>query len=220
MIILGVLNGESLKPGAMRTISHRCDRVWAADGGLKWLIEENISADGIVGDLDSIPGSLDSFGGKVVNNPDQNSSDVEKLLAQVVEEGATGVVLTCAHGGRVDHVLTSMMAALTTQVEVIILYPQEWCFCVPGAGNWVFGFREGQRISVMPCGPLRLSLSGVKWPLDHAVLHAPGQTSISNVAISTSVRVEVFAGQGWVFGGYDEMEVPEWFRSRHLTTAL
>lgn len=220
MIVHGVLNGDPLDPEVLRTISQGCDYVLAADGGLKHLVAAGVDVDGVVGDMDSVGETLVGFGGKVVSNSDQDHSDVEKLLAQATKVGATGVVLTCAHGGRVDHLLNSMLSALVLDLEVLFLFPEEWCFAIPFAGQWVFEGSVGQRVSVMPFGALRLSLSGVKWPLDNAVLHAPGHTSISNVAVEPLVELKVFAGQGWIFGGYDQVEVPTWFRLRHSTTAL
>lgn len=91
------------------------DLVIAADAGAAWLHARGRRPDVLVGDLDSVDGSLvatlAATGVQVERHPaDKDASDVELAVERAVAEGADRVVIIGALGGaRLDHELANIL---------------------------------------------------------------------------------------------------------------
>ena len=57
---------------------------------------------------------------------------------------------------------------------------------------------------------VQATLTGVKWPLNHALLDPRALSSISNRAAQTSVEASISEGSGFLFVEYPPEELPFW----------
>ena len=186
--VLGVLAGSDLAPGALEAWLAWADRVVAADGGADLCRAAGREPDVIVGDLDSI---ADPSG--LTPDPDQDTSDADKLLALLKREGHRSATLIGVEGDRLDHVLATLYSCARAECffwplvlrrgSVQVLGPE----CILGRG--VRG-----RVSLMPIVRSRVTVTGLRWPLEDATLDPLGLVSLSNEIDGPRLSVTVSEG--------------------------
>jgi thiamine pyrophosphokinase len=185
--VLGVLAGRDLAPGALEAWLAWADLVIAADAGADLCRSAGREPDVIVGDLDSIS---DPTG--LTPDPDQDSSDTDKLLTYLSENDLPSVTLIGVEGDRLDHVLATLYSCGRTEVECdLVLRTNKAKVC--RAGMTIEQEAQG-RISAIPLTQSRVTLTGVRWPLENAVLEPNGLVSLSNHMAEPSLRLEVHEG--------------------------
>ena len=172
--VLGVLAGRDLAPGALEAWLGWADRIVAADGGADLCRAAGKEPDAIVGDLDSI---ADATG--LTPDPDQDTSDADKLLARLAREGHRSVTLIGVEGDRLDHVLATLGSCARSTIPDLRLILRTGVGLVGRAGTSGRWTCAG-RVSLIPLGPCRATLRGVRWPLENALLDPLGLVSISN----------------------------------------
>lgn len=193
-------------PGAAELVGRLAadsDIVIAVDGGGAVCREAEIVPDLLVGDLDSLPAldaeDFESRGVLVMRFPaDKDDSDLALALVVARERGADEVVVTSAASGRLDHTLAGL-AAIAGAAD---LRPR---LVEPGLAAWVLApdarhglalVGDAALLSLLPIGgAAEVSASGVRWPLDHAVLEPTSTRGLSNrVQSGATARVEVHEG--------------------------
>jgi thiamine pyrophosphokinase len=178
-----VLAGRDLAPRTLEAWLSWADYVVAADGGADLCREAGREPDKIVGDLDSIS---DRRG--LSADPDQDSSDADKLLAFLKREGIESATLIGVEGDRLDHVIATLYSvARVPQVSCRIVLRMGVVFVVRGPSEVERG--SYNIVSLLPLGTARVTLSGVRWPLENAVLDPLGLVSLSNAG---DPRLDVF----------------------------
>ena len=178
-----MLAGRDLAPGALEAWLAWADYVVAADGGADLCREAGREPDKIVGDLDSIS---DKRG--LSADPDQDSSDADKLLSFLRSRGIESATLIGVEGDRLDHVLATLYSvARVPQVSCRIVLRMGVAFVVRGPSEVERG--SYNIVSLLPLGKARVTLSGVRWPLENAVLDPLGLVSLSNAG---DPRLDVF----------------------------
>ena len=201
--VLGVLAGRDLAPGAMAAWLAWADRVVAADGGADLCRDAGREPDAIVGDLDSI---ADATG--LRRDPDQDSSDADKLLALLSRDGVEKATLIGVEGDRLDHVLATLYSCARSGVPNLRLALRTglgYVLKAPFRGSWSV---SGQ-VSLIPLGRCRVTLTGVRWPLDDAWLDPLGLVSISNEACGERVELDVHEGAVALFTGEERRDRSE-----------
>lgn len=209
--VLGVLAGESLSPGVLRAWCDSADLVLAADGGADRVLAVGRRPHRVVGDLDSLSDRASDSGLDVLHDPDQDSTDCDKLLRLAQSCGASAVTLACVEGGYLDHLLAVLSSALRSPLDVRLALRTgvAWVLRAPAAVR--AAALPGRRVSLMPlvrCTGVRLA--GVRWPLEGAELDWTGLVSVSNRAEGTSVEVGLASGGALLFIEYGAEEVPFW----------
>lgn len=204
--VLGVLAGRDLASGALEAWLAWADRVVAADGGADLCRAAGREPDAIVGDLDSI---TDVSG--LHPDPDQDSSDADKLLSFLSKEGTEEATLIGIEGDRLDHVLATLYSCARSNLQTRIVLRTGMAFVRKADTNerWPV---EG-RVSLLPLGSCRVTLSGVRWPLREAVLEPQGLVSLSNKAEPGGAGVELTVHEGsavlfLAIGPFPEAQVP------------
>jgi len=167
--------------------------LFAADGGANSIVNCGLKPDLVIGDLDSIrPDVLEALeAGKILQRTDQTRTDFEKALEYLfVEKGLNGLTVLGALGGRPDHSAGNLgVLARECRGEGLVFLGEETVM-LAASGRLVLDSVPGETWSFWSFDPeLRLSLEGVRWPLDQARVHLAGSPSISNEATGRQVRI-------------------------------
>lgn len=190
-------------PDLVGRLAPSADLVIAVDGGGSVCFEAGVVPDILVGDFDSLPGSLlDDFvsqGVRVVEFPaDKDETDLALALDVARREGVDRVTVTAASAGRLDHTL----AVVGTLAAAADLRPR---LREPELRGWVLSTALAPRITLKGVGATvsilapgwgaTVSVRGVRWPLAKAELAPLSVLGMSNVIVdSAGAVIEVHAG--------------------------
>lgn len=207
--VLGVLAGADFPLEKLAEWARTADVVLAADGAADRLLAAGVEPTTTIGDLDSLASVLPLK--RVIQDPDQETSDCDKLLNFAYRIGHREITLAGIEGDRLDHVLSTFSSAAKSELSVRLVLRDGLAYVLRGPGVYSFESIVGERVSLMPLERCeRLSLSGVAWPLDGAVLSALGQVSISNVASTDEVKVRMMNGAAVLFLSGRDRQTPTW----------
>ena len=176
--------------------------VVAADGGLQRAHELGLAVDVVVGDLDSVtPDALaaaEAAGVRVVRHPPaKDATDLELALDEAVALGARRVLVVASAGGRLDHLLGSLLllaAERYTALELDALVGEALVHVVRG-GRTMHG-APGELLTLLPLGGPATGVTtvGLEYPLRGETL-SPGTTrGVSNVFVEREARVALERG--------------------------
>jgi thiamine pyrophosphokinase len=166
------------------------DLVVAADGGARHATTLGLSIDLWVGDFDSSQGLEATFidVARQTHPVNKNQVDTELALEAARSRGATEALVIGAFGGRFDHALTIATLALRSTlagfpVDLESGSEAGWSL-VPG-GDLTLNLEPGTTFSVIALSSIAagLSVSGAKWPLEHADLPFGLGWGVSNIAL-------------------------------------
>jgi thiamine pyrophosphokinase len=170
----------------------------AADGGANALARLGLRPAAVVGDLDSICASTRRWLGEapLVFRGDQDRTDLDKALHYALDElGLPSLTVLGALGGRIDHTQANLglLAARARGEELPFRTAHELLVAVRGEAE--LPARPGETWSFWALDPaVRVTLSGVRWPVERAALDPAGRPSISNLADGERVRVTADGG--------------------------
>lgn len=165
--------------------------VVAADSGVALARMLGLDVDVAVGDFDSLApdlvARLDELAVDVRRHPvDKNATDLELALAAATERAPARVLVVGLEGGRPDHALANLLLAAAStfaslDIELVLDHGHAWVVRDRLVGAWP----SGTTVSLIPVhGAATVSISGVRWPLDHSTL-TPGTTrGVSNETIT------------------------------------
>ncbi len=144
------------------------------DGAINKLQKySKVLPDAVVGDLDSIDSKLKADLGKRLKQfPDQETNDLTKTMNFVSKElDKSSVILLGASGERDDHFLANiaLLPTYASLVDELIMLTDEGAFYLV-QGESSFDVELAQQISVFNFAQSPLTLRGVHWALDRAVL--------------------------------------------------
>jgi len=180
------------------------DLVVGVDGGAQVCLNAGITPHVVVGDFDSLPADvlerLTEAGVETERFPvAKDDSDLDLALALARERGVAEVIVTAAFSGRLDHTLASLGALMRAR-DLMPMIEE------PDLVGWVLSAEhraqlkllgEGTTISVIALGgPARVTLTGVRWPLEDHTLEPLSSLGLSNVV--ESARAEVLVHDGTV----------------------
>jgi thiamine pyrophosphokinase len=184
--------------------------VVAVDSGAELLRAAGITPDLLLGDFDSIGSdTLAAFRAVGVElsaySAHKDASDLELALDELRRRDFAAVLATNVLGGRLDHELASLggLAAAAERGSVVALVEEgEGCVFLSATGARdrlrlaPDGARAARHVSLIPWGgEASVSIRGVEWELDHALLSPSSSWGVSNVPCEGSVvEVEVHSG--------------------------
>jgi len=177
--------------------------VIAADGGARHAAPLGLPLHQVVGDFDSLSaGDVDELkaaGVTVTRFPtNKDATDTELALLAALDAGATEITLLCTWGGRSDHAIGTLALLANPRcgaADVVILDEQTRTQLLRSGATVTLRGAPGRNISLTPWGgDATVSATGVRWPLDAAVLVAGSTRGISNVATATESIITVHDG--------------------------
>jgi thiamine pyrophosphokinase len=180
--------------------------VIAADGGLAMAERLGLHVDLVVGDLDSVdPTSLilaEEHGAIIERHPeDKDATDLELALdAAAAREFERVVILGGTAIERIDHLLANAALVAAPRYAGLNL---EWRMgasrVVPLHESIDVDGEPGDIVSIVPMGgPVTVSVTGLEWGLEEAVLQPDSSRSISNRMIGDTAHLTAAGGHALV----------------------
>lgn len=164
----------------------------AADGGANRLDGWGHLPDRVIGDLDSIDPALRArLGARVVEVPEQDSTDFDKSLQRVT---APFILALGFDGARLDHTLAAMHSLVRHgRARVVMLAAQDICVLAPP--RLALDLPQGARVSLFPMAQVQGRSTGLHWPIAGLDFAPDVLSGTSNRATGGAMVLE-FAGPG------------------------
>ena len=145
----------------------------AADGGVNFLTEKNISPELVIGDLDSVSEQKihNIEPEKIIRISEQNSTDLEKVLFNTQSPLTIGIGFL---GSQIDHELAALSALVKfSHKKIIFIGEHDIVFLVPPS----FSLRSfnGMRVSLYPLDEVKVHSDGLKWATHGLTMKPTGQ---------------------------------------------
>lgn len=176
--------------------------VVAADGGVERAASLGLAVDVVVGDLDSVsPAALEraeAAGARVVRHPAaKDATDLELALDEAVALEARRVLVVASGGGRLDHLLASLLvlgSARYEALEIDALVGDALVHVI--RGERTMRGTSGELVTLLPLGgPAEgVTTTGLEYPLANETLEPGSSRGVSNVFTAVGVRVGVERG--------------------------
>ena len=155
--------------------------------------------DVIIGDLDSIPKSLNLSTSQLLNtdfvrDADQDTNDLEKAMAYCARRGWKDPVIVGATGKREDHAIGNVFRALAYGCETVTDRGR----FVPVRGKATLKVKKGTAVSIFAPDPkTRMTSKGLEWPLDGVSFRnlycaTLNRATASRVTLTATKPVSVF----------------------------
>lgn len=204
---------EPSSPALVTDLARSADLVVAADKGTDALLKAGVTPSLFCGDEDSA--SQDALRWLREKNVELERHPVEKddtdlglaivLARKRAEErgSALRLTVTCASGGREDHML-GVFGLLARSADVWAQLVEDDFVCRVlsplGRNEWRIDDRVGDTLSVVALAPdTRVSESGMRWNLEECVLDVLDDVGISNRIVSSEACVCCRCGVALVF---------------------
>ncbi len=179
--------------------------VICADGGARHLETLGISADLIVGDMDSI--SVDTQDRETIKYPVRKDfTDSEIAVDMAIKKNFKKIVMVGFTGTRLDHTLTNLFLlkriAESGKLGVIIDSNNEIYYAK--AENEIFG-KIGDIVSIIPVGTdmTGITTDGLDYPLFEETLEFGKGRGVSNVMTKEKCKIKIGSGQGLIIKSKD-----------------
>lgn len=172
----------------------------ACDKGFEYAKKHSVKPDLIIGDFDSFSGDLPKDIKKITLPREKDETDTMAAVGYAVNHGFDSILLFCALGGRLDHLLGNLQTAAfaaDTGAFVKIIDDENEIYVFSGSEISI-PKKEGFSISLISLSDKceNVNLCGGKYSLDNAVLTNTSTLGISNEwagDISVSLKSGVLA---------------------------
>ena len=159
----------------------------AADGGVNFLTEKNISFELVIGDLDSVSKQKiqNIEPEKIIRISEQDSTDLEKVLFNTQSPLTIGIGFL---GSQIDHELAALTALVKfSHKKIIFIGERDIVFLVPPSLS-LRSF-NGMRVSLYPLDEVKVHSDGLQWATDGLTMKHSGHIGTSNKAIGKIIRL-------------------------------
>lgn len=188
-----LLGGGELPAGLLEESLGLAPILVAADGAADVALAAGRLPDAVVGDMDSIsPRARAAIPAERIHPiAEQESTDFDKALRSIAAPLVLAVGFT---GARLDHELAVYNALVRhASRRCIVIGSHDICLHVPGRLS--LDLAPGTRLSLFPLAPVRVSASGLRWPLRELELSPVGRIGTSNETTGRAVEI-VASGPG------------------------
>jgi len=181
------VGGGEISQAPLDTVFPSVSSFVGVDGGADHLLDAGISPAAVIGDFDSLSDrARATFSDVLCHVAEQETTDFEKALMRVEAPLIYAVGFT---GGRLDHTLgvLNVMARYSDR-SVLLVDDQDVSFVLSRSLDNLL-MPAGARISLMPLDNLRVTATGLRWPLEDFEMHPARRTSGSNAATGDPISV-------------------------------
>ena len=169
--------------------------------------------DVVIGDFDSLSGRLlEGRGGpRFLQVSDQYTTDSEKALLYVIDQGFSEAILMGATGWRLDHTLFNvhLIERFADQLQICIAGHHADTVRLPSGASVAWDLHPGIKFSVLPlCGPVtNVTIEGAAYPLLGETLLPGGQATIGNEVTMSPLLITI--GDGPLLVSVDREQGPD-----------
>jgi len=206
--VIVVTGAAPLHPRAVDAIPQDAI-VLAADGALDHALAAGLAPAALIGDLDSVSaGGLawaESHASIHRHPTDKDHTDTELALATAADLNPRSLTLVSGGGDRLDHTVAAIGAlgakSMTSIPSIDAWWGEQRLIVLHGPGRTTATAARGTTISLLALhgGCAGVSVSGVRWPLDHADLAPAIGLGVSNVTTDDVVEISLTAGVLTIF---------------------
>lgn len=168
----------------------------AADGGALALENMDILPDIIIGDFDSYRPTGNEKA-EVIEDPDQETNDLEKSLTYAERESADHIVVLGATGKRLDHTLKNLSVLLQFHSRFShLVFKDRYSTMEIISSPFKRNFESGTSLSLFPLSGTveEITTKGLKYPLTRGTLKNGVQDGSSNQTVKKTVEIEFKKG--------------------------
>ena len=198
-----IIGGGGIGP---RVVAHLpAERiVIAADSGLDHAMELGLEVDLLVGDLDSIsPDALEAA--KAAGVPidlypaAKDATDLALALLTARDAGAAHITVVAGDGGRLDHLLTGLLALADPALADAVVEAwigDAWVRALHGPGRAEIHGRPGELVTLAAVGgpAIGVRTEALVYPLHDETLEPGSTRGVSNLLETTEATVSLEEG--------------------------
>lgn len=190
-----LLNGEV--PSEIPNLNDY-DIICATDGAYQFLKENNITPDFISGDFDSIQTIPENI--KVINTPNQNYTDFDKILKILFERHYKTIDVFGGSGKEQDHFLGNLHTAIHWKSKMKITFFDNYGFYFLADKNTELSNCKDKTVSLVPISEVTsIRTSGLQYPLDDEDLIFGKRIGTRNLAVEDAISITFKKGHLFVF---------------------
>lgn len=201
ILIIGNARDEKLAKWA--DLIDCSDVIIACDGAVNNCIEQGISVDYLIGDMDSISQEMLAHSNdssiEVVENFDQENNDLTKaiLFAHGLEPKAIDII--GVDGGLSDHQFCNYLSLIECQTKARIHLDDCIVSAITKTNAEFCSIENGTTFSLFSIGTsIGVNVTGAKWELKNSKL-TPSSTGLHNIATSERLAVSCESGNLLLF---------------------
>lgn len=159
------------------------DYVIAADGGLKYLEQNGIKADLVIGDFDTLHYKPD-HPNVITLSEEKDDTDTLAAIREGINKGYSTFYIYCGMGGRVEHTIANMqlLAYLSQSNRKGFLFGKDCVMTAITNGSMKFSSNANGCISVFSFSDTSTGvyLKGLKYELDNATVASTFPIGVGN----------------------------------------
>ena len=200
-VIVVVAGGDPPEPEAALAVPLGA-RVIAADRGLDHALALGLEVEIAVGDFDSAsPAALvraEASGTRIERYPaDKDATDLELAMDAAVSVGAKRILVLAGDGGRLDHLLATLLLLGSSRYESVEIDAFIGCArAYVVRGERVIEGERGELVSLLALhGPAQgVRTEGLAYPLVGETLEPGSSRGVSNLFAAETARISVERG--------------------------
>lgn len=178
--------------------------VICADGGLDNAMKAGIQPDLLIGDFDSLQGTVPENVETIRLKVEKDDTDLFAAVREGIRRGFRDFELCGVLGGkRMDHSFANFctLQYLASQGCHAVISDGERKVFVLSGGKLTLTGVVGRTVSVFPfgCASCRVSYTGLKYPLENAVLESKYPLGASNRVLKEKAQIMISSGSAIVF---------------------
>ena len=190
-----LLNGE---PPKKLPNLNSYDLICATDGAYQFLKEQEIEPHFISGDFDSLKNIPDHI--EVINTPNQDFTDFDKILQILFDKGFTEIDIYGASGQEQDHFLGNLHTAIQWKNKLKLTFSDNYStYFLADAKTEVEDCKD-KIISLVPFPEAKkITTKGLKYQLNKEDLIFGARIGTRNKAIKESIEITFEDGELFIF---------------------
>ena len=173
------------------------DYVIAADAGIRYLEQYDITADLVIGDFDSLK-NLPTHPNTLALNPEKDDTDMLAAVRKGIKAGYSVFHIYCGMGGRIDHTIANIqiLAYLSQNGMQGLLFGKDSVITAITNQKITFDKIPSGYISVFSYTEKSegVNLRGLKYELNNATLTSTFPLGVSNEFIGKESSISVSSG--------------------------
>lgn len=196
---LVIANGDLPNLDLLTSYHQKSSLLLCTDGAANQLANI-ITPDVIIGDLDSLTDEiLFPENTKIIHEPCQYSSDLEKAFNYLLNDDFKKVYITGVNGGRLDHITANLSIlkkyADRLEFEIFDDHSRSFMLTTTKVSSVELKTLKGQIISLVPLAKASgIMTKGLEYHLNDESLEIGIREGLSNFAIEDNVEISIKSG--------------------------